>query len=340
MAQEAPEKLLLITKEEAQIYCPGRHLTCVKDPSDLTRGYSPADISITRAAEPERDNNGKPELGEAMSRIWDARYAKHFPNRPKRNGLMPGMRLPVSTQEKLHINIFTGSYLDYRLTLPKGDEHDEQLVRKEMLPYVNIHHVPITADGQMIYVTRGTGRDSWHGTILCTHSWGEDLDKDYGSAQLMEKLEHGQGEEMFRQARDGLRREINPRESSGDTTKPDRILEEVLKEDDVEIISASCITTHALPGDFGYHICFTAKLNKEAGEILEAVRKYPIPQGARMSGYFSTPFDADSMAKFFAENHQRITTSVEPAIIMACVQTFGEEFLTKLPFETIVNKRT
>jgi len=52
---------LLLPREAAQLFAPGRHLTFTKDPRDLTKKYTQEDISI-RITDP-------PKLNQSMFQI-------------------------------------------------------------------------------------------------------------------------------------------------------------------------------------------------------------------------------------------------------------------------------
>jgi hypothetical protein len=319
-AQELPQGLFLMEKERAQVYLPGRSLIFTKNPDDLTQGYAPQDIALRLVA--------PPELNESMRAIWDSRF-ENYGLAKKRAGKFLGMQRPTATQAQLDIPFFESGFLDWRCTLPVGDEYDAGLVRDCMRPPINIHHAVITADNQLLYVTRGTNRESWSRAILGFHSWGTDIDKDYACQEIMDDLQSGQGNALFSQAKQGIRRELNPFQECGPDTH-NIVLEEIISPDDIEVTSASCLTLHIKPKDMGYHICFTAKARKEAGDIIERRKKHP-PVG-RILSYHSTPFTEDNMVEFFRKYREHIATSIEPAIVMACVQQFGEGFLNELPY--------
>ncbi len=327
--EEIDSRLIPMRKEQAQIYSPGRYLIFTKNPKDLTKAYSQNDITIRK-----RD---APELSENMERIWQDRYIKKFPNGVKREGKFPGMTRPISTEGTLDLELFDSGYLDWQLTLPQGDEYDSMLEAKCMRPFFCIHHIPITLDNKIIYALRSNNRASWAGNYLFTHSWGEDIDKNYAHDILMKKLVEGQGKEMFEQAKQGMRREMNPYEDNKNPDKPNKMLAELLMPDDVIVKSASCLTLAAMPRDVGYHLCFTARINYEAGEFIEQRRKYPY--NGRITEYYSENLNEDFMIKFFKEFKDKIALTVEPALIMACVQKFGEDFLYKLPYEMKIKGR-
>jgi len=329
MAEEIDPKLIPSPKESAQLYSPGRYMIFTKDPSDLTKGYAPEDTRINIV--------NPPALTDNMRQIWEERYKRKFPDGVKRPGKFPGMYAPRSTEGTLDLKLFDSGFLDWHLTLPQGDEFDEKLDPESMRPFFCIHHLPITVDDHIIYAHRSKQRASWAGTYLFTHSWGEDIDKNYAHDILMRRLFLGQGYELFDQARDGLRREINPFEENENPDAPNKVLDEILKEEDVTIESASCLTMAAMPKDVGYHLCFTAKVNKEAGELIEQRNRYPMV--GRIEEYLSTPFTEDNMVRFFEEYKDRIALTVEPTLIMACVQKFGEGFLKKMPYEMRIQRQ-
>lgn len=334
MENEIAENLLLMSKEKAQIYSPGRYLIFTKNPMDLKEGYTQNDINIELVSVPKLTKN--------MNRIWEERYQKFFPNGVKRAGKFPGMQFPSQTKGKLGLRIFESGYLDWKLTLPWRDEHDSKLERDCMRTYLNIHHVPITIDGHLIYIFRGKGRASWGNSILCTHSWGDDTDKDYAFKLVMDKLLVGNGEALFEQAREGVRREINPYKDSGDANTPNEVLERLLNQNDVVVKSANCLTLHIQPKDMGYIIGFTTEIKKEAGKLLEERNRFPMV--GRISEYHSIQFTEERMVEFFKKyaNNEgtegKIATTIEPVILMACIQKFGEDFIKNLSFECYIQK--
>lgn len=326
--EELKENLILVPKESAQIYTPGRHLIFTKDPKDLTKGYSEEDILIKLVCPPKLSIN--------MQDIWDARFKRDFPNGVKRAGEFVGMQKPLSTKDKLNLSIFKSGYLDWKLTLPRNDEYDSKLEPNYMRPYLNIHHAPITVDGFLIYVSRGNQRASWDNSVLCTHSWGTDIDKDNVCKKLLMNLENLKGTYLFDEAKRGVIREINPFEDSKNPSILNKVLDEIVNAENVETDALTCLTLHIRPLDVGYHLCFTTKINKEAGKIIEERKKYPMV--GRISDYHFVKFAEQSMIEFFDIYKNNLATTVEPTIIMACVQKFGEDFLKKLPYETKVQK--
>jgi len=315
-------------KEQAQVYSPGRYTIFTKDSKDLTKGYCAEDIEI-RIVDP-------PALTENMGAIWEARYKQKFPDGVKRAGKFPGMWKPLSVQGKLGLDLYDSGFLDWNLANVQGDEYDSQLEAECIRPPFNIHHLPITIDDHIIYCKRSNNRLAWRGNYLFTHSMGDDLDKNYAHRKIMYRLQNWQGREMFEQAALGLRREINPFEENQDHNFPNKVLAQILNEHDVKIENASCLTTAAVPKDMGYHLCFTARVNKEAGYIIEERNKYPMV--GRIAEYRSEPFNEDSMIKFFKHYKDKIALTVEPTLIFACVQRFGEDFLKKLPYEFVVQR--
>lgn len=323
---EIRDELFVVPKLNAQLYLPGRSLILTKDPKDLTCGYCESDI-ILKQVEPR-------PLSESAQKVWDARFEK-LQLASKRAGKFLGLHHPYSSVGKLGIDFFSSGFLDWKCTLPINDEYDVQLKKEDLRPPINLHHAVITADDQLLYVTRGTNRETWNHGILGLHSWGTDIDKDYACDQIIKNISQGQGVALFAQAKGGICRELNPFEQKPSDT-PNVVLDEILSQKDVTINSLNCLTLHIKPYDMGYHACFTAHVNKEAGDILEKRNKYPMV--GRISSYSSTPFTENNMADFFARYHERIATSIEPAIIMACVQSFGEGFIDRLPYEVVRNK--
>ena len=320
--------LLSIAKESAQIYSPGRYIAFSKDPDDLTQAYSSEDISIAYV--------DAPEFSSTMQQVWNSRYKLHFPQGADWDNHFMGMVAPDSTVGKLGLPLFKSGYLDWKLALPWNDQHDRHLERDGIRPYLNIHHVPVTEDGYMIYGYRNQRRMTWQGYVFCTHSWGDDMDKKDTFDMVMDKLLLKQGDEIFKQGQRGIAREINPFSNSGNPFEENIPIKEIVSADDVEIVSASSLMLHMQPKDFGYHLGLTAMIHREAGEIVEARNKYPFE--GRLGSLHRVAFTEDSMLEFFNKYHDRIATTIEPAIVMTCVQRFGEEFLKKLPQDIIRSK--
>lgn len=311
------ERLLPFKKEAAQIYAPERWLVFTKNPHDLTEGYLRQDIHFSRVP--------TPPLTENMKRIWDERYKRLFPDGVTVNITNPGTQVPSYTAGELHVPIFDRKFLDWKLTLPWGDEFDNLLEPDCMRPPLNLHQVCITEDNRLLYVRRGGGRASWNGAVLAFHNWGYDLDFEESHYKIMHELfdplmraNHTHGDVLFRQSMQAIVREFNPPEKA------------IIKWYELVVLNVSCITLHIKPYDYGYHICLVARVSREAGDILEERAKYPCR--GRIGSYHSWQFNEAAMVDFFKQHNEALATTVEPAIVMACVQKFGTDFLKKLPY--------
>lgn len=317
---EVPETLLPMPKHAAQLYAPGKYLAFMKSATDLTVPYGAGDIRVLRVA--------APRLTPEMERVWAARYAEQFPNGHDWDNGFPGMLAPLQTCGGLHLPLFESGYLDWRLALPWGDEHDAQLSRAHLRPYFNIHHVPVTRDGYLLYGWRHPQRVIWQNRIFCTHSWGHDVDKKGVCSQVMAELAEGEGEALFRQAAEGVRRELNPVRNSRSPLVANTVLEEIVAPGQVTVSAASALLLHIQPRDFGYHLGFTATVDIDAQELLQRRNAYPYE--TRLGALRAVKFSPEPMAQFFASHQGRIAPTIEGALVMTAVQSFGEDFLDEL----------
>lgn len=323
---EFPERLLPIDRSIAPLYAPGRWIVFTKDPRDLSVGYAREDIRIQEAP--------VPPLTERMRHVWEARHRAQFPHGVRRAGKFVGMHHPLSTEGSLILPVFPSGFLDWKLTLPWGDSFDGLLEMKSLRIPLNIHHVTIAADGHLLYAVRGSTRETWTGAILGTHSWGDDVDKDPDCGRIYPSLVEGGGDALYDQALRGIMREFNPYEFSSDAAAPNRLLQAILNRENLAIDAATCLTLHLKPSDVSYHVCFVARTTLSSRELLDRRRQYPF--GGRIASFHAVPFTRESMAAFFRQHHERMATTVEPAIVMACVRAFGEGFLSDLPYPVLV----
>ena len=308
-AKEVDRRFL--PRKKAQVYSPGRHMIFTKNPRDLTDGYNPESIHFIKAE--------IPVLTPGMNGVWSKRYKRNFPNGVKRAGKFPGTQGPWRHEGELIVPIFDSGFLDWKLTLPWDDECDTELSVQSVRPYLNIHHVPLTEDGHLIYATRENQRVSWSNSVLCLHSWGYDIDRDGVHERVMDELLGDNGYALFKQSQLAVLREFNP--AGGPA---------ILEPHEVLVENASCMSLHVQPKDFGWHIHFVTRIAREAGELLEKRDEYPYT--GRVSRCHKWLFTEESMAEFFKKYSDVVATTVEPAIIMACVQTFGPDFLRQLPY--------
>ena len=318
MYPEVPVPFLL-KRGLASIHTPGRHLIFVKDPHDLTVGYRPIDIQFQVI--------GCPPLAPAMREVWTNRYEMKFSQGVRRNGTLIGTQGPKQTDGRLRLPIFQTNFLDWQLTLPWGDKFDSVLDTSSLRPPLDMHCVPITQDGNLLYVERETQRMTWPNSILCFHSFGYDKDLDGTQEIVLKEMGEDHGYAIFKQAQLGVLREFNPFEAT------------LLKPHQVRIRNMSCLTLHARPVDYGWHFCFVAEVAGDSKELLEKRAAYPCL--GRISSYHRWPFSEADMVEFFWKYADTVATTIEPAIIMACVQSFGPEFLKALPYNChILNDQT
>lgn len=322
MPKEVLDDLIPVLRYSASVDSPGRHLIFAKDHQNICMGYGPEDVRFLHA-EP-------PKLDAATQAVWERRRVAQFPDGIKRDGEMLGMLASRGTEGQLVLPVFRTTFSAWKLGLPWGDEEDMNITPGCIRPPIGIHTVAITKDQYMLFVRRGAGRASWKNSVLGFHSWGLDVDKDGFIQSLLPNLMQHQGEFLFEQARAGVLREFNP------------LGVELLKADDVVVNNITCLTLHLRPMDFGWHICFLAHIDAFAEDLINKRNKYPMPESGRIEEYDGMQFSEVSMQYFFetfaregSQNPYRTATTTEPAIIMACVQAFGADFLEKLPFETI-----
>jgi hypothetical protein len=319
---EVPKSLLpvSVSKSKAQLYSPGKYLVFTKSETDLTIPYSASDLKVSRV--------DSPILNPAMEKVWKTRYAEQFPNGLDWDNGFPGMLAPQQTLGSLHLPLFESGYLDWRLALPWGDKYDAKLSRKCLRPYFNIHHVPVTRDGFLLYGRRHPKRMIWQNNVFCTHSWGDDVDKKGVCSRVMLDLEKDEGEALFRQAAEGVRRELNPVCNSHSPFTANTVLEEIVATGKVTVSSASALLLHIQPRDFGYHLGFTAHVDMDAEELLRRRNAYPYE--TRLGSLNAVKFTPGSMAQFFVTHQNQIAPTIEGALIMTAVQEFGESFLDEL----------
>lgn len=308
---EVPDSLLpLSAKGMTRIYAPERWRLFTKS-ADITQGYGPDDLRFVRT--------DPPALTPNMEDVRDQRYAKFFPNGVKRAGKFPGTTGIVPGLSRTVVNIFDSGFLDWRLTLPCGDEFDRRLERDSLRMYFNIHQAVVSADDKLLYVVRSNVRESWNGAILGVHSFGYSTDVDGTNDRIMDDLLRYQGAGMFFQAQLAVLREFNPAEKA------------LIQPHELRVDNGSCFTLHVQPNDFGIHLCFVTHLLRESGNLLKERADYPM--SSRVAEYCWQDFNEGSMVEFFAKYHKRLATTTEPAILMACVQRFGPDFLKSLPYE-------
>jgi hypothetical protein len=313
---EVPRRLWPEICEEATLYLPGRSLTFTRD-TTLERGYGPSEILLGAGSAPRTTSN--------MRRIRALRMERKFPNGVRRDGWFVGSQGPARTRDRILMSFFESGFLDWQLTLPWEDEFDAELERDALRPPLNLHHACITRNRQFLYVMRGGGRQTWEQSVLGFHSWGYDLDRDDVCKPLTKELCRDSGYGVFHQSQLAVLREFNPPE------------EQILLPHQVQVRTISGLTLHLQPKDFAWHLMSVVWIDQDAAEILERRAKYPTPEqrgGGRIRSYHATDFTPDNMRTFFETYKDSIATTIEPALIMACVQEFGADFLKSLPYES------
>lgn len=310
---EVSRRLWPAFAEQASLYLPGRSLTFTRARS-LDTGYQPDEIKITEVTTPRSTG--------LMNTIRDKRYNKLFPNGVARNGELVGSSGPILHGSCMLVPIYHTCFLDWRLTLPWGDEYDPVIEPNAMRQPINLHHACITRDQQLLYVRRGGNRASHNDKILGLHSWGYDIDRDGVQKALTWDLRRNHGYGIYKQAQLAVLREFNPPEK------------QILLPHEINVQLVTGATLHLQPYDFSWHLCTLVDINRDAGELLEERRNYPMPaeRGGRIAEYLSWAFTADAMRTFFRTHKDNLATTTEPALLLACTRHFGVNFVKKIGY--------
>tara|TARA_Y100000034_G_scaffold35645_1_gene43732 strand:- start:9429 stop:10424 length:996 start_codon:yes stop_codon:yes gene_type:complete len=326
VTQGIDHRLLPLTRSQASLIIKNGILVFTKDQSNLSKIYEPEDIDICQVRPPELSNN--------MQDIYNIRLKEAFPNDLKRNGGLIGLSRP-ETRGKLILPLYPTSFSMFKCTLPWNDIYDPQLEPGLMHIPFTIDHVVITQDNHFIFYKRKDNRATWKNCFGAPFNFRHDFDKDFGSETVLHELTHG--DTLYDQARDGIVRELNPYKPGIDSKHSDTLLEQIIDSDEVQVKAITSLTLHADTYDCSWHSGSFSIILIDAGEYLEKRNEHDFTAG-RPEKFYSVEYTPDNMIRFLNENQgtndgNKLATTFEGSIIMACVQSFGTDFLKKLNYE-------
>lgn len=262
-----------------------------------------------------------PELSERTRQIIAIRTPA-----PKVNNPIPFLRrirkgevIPlISSSGVFELPLYIGTFKDWRGTLPRKDQYDDELIKEDLMTPFNTTAVAVTKDGYFLAPERGNQRQS-HSNVMCLLN-GYKLDRDIAENVLVchkEIVEEGTGIELEKQSRGCVAFQLNIP------------LEKVLESKLIGLgVSEPAIN------DYGYHTLHLSRIDLDRKEVVDASNEiYGNNDHSRyikIEDKHVIPFEPDSLVRFANEAPELMAMTQIPGIWAALAVEFGEKYLARI----------
>ena len=259
------------------------------------------------------------ELSNRTKEIIQARTPNPNPNNP-----MPFLGDIRGDGDKTILPLYLGTFQDWRGTLPRGDQYDDELIKDDLMTPFNTTAIAVSNDGFFFAPLRAGGRQSHQGTLCFLN--GYRLDRDIAANTIEchdEILADGTENELIRQSRGCIADQLN-------------IPIGAVESSDILGLGAS----EPAIIDHGYHTLHLARLGLRKSEVINAANElYGDGKHSRylkiVDGEHVFPFTEESLVKFCNAAPELMAMTQIPNAWLALANTFGPDALKRVDDLTI-----